>query len=73
MPESYEQAWRRMDEDYARRHREETALQIESTLEAHLWDGGFYCRCGQPVDLPRDWGGHLLELTLFDADDEDRP
>lgn len=64
MPESYAEAWRRMDDDYDRRTREATDLQIEGTLRAHDWDGGHRCRCGKPVSLPRDWGWHLLELAL---------
>ena len=66
MPESYAEAWRRLDQDYERRTQEATALQIEGTLRAHDWDGGYQCRCGKPVGLPREWGQHLLELALYD-------
>jgi hypothetical protein len=66
MPESYAEAWRRLDEDFASRAREATALQIEGTLQAHEWEGGYQCRCGRPVGMPRDWGEHLLELVLVD-------
>jgi hypothetical protein len=66
MPEGYAEAWRRIDDDYERRTREATALQIEGTLQAHEWQGGYRCRCGKPVGMPRDWGQHLLELALYD-------
>ena len=66
MPESYAEAWRRLDEDFDSRARQATALQIESTLQAHEWDGGYRCRCGLAVGMPRDWGEHLLELVLLD-------
>ncbi|MFZ2014298.1 MAG: hypothetical protein WAV00_10790 [Nocardioides sp.] len=64
MPESYADAWRRPDDDSDRRSREATESQIEGTMQAHDWDGGYRCRCGAPVTLPREWGRHLLELTL---------
>lgn len=64
MPESYADAWRRLDDDYDRHTRTATDLQIEGTLQDHDWDGGFRCRCGKPVSLPRDWGVHLLEFAL---------
>jgi hypothetical protein len=66
MPESYAEAWRRLDDDFDRRTREATALQIEGTLRAHHWEGGYGCRCGRPISMPRDWGQHLLELALYD-------
>ena len=66
MPESYAEAWRRLDDDFDRREREATALQIAGTLRAHDWEGGHRCRCGKPVRMPRDWGEHLLELALYD-------
>jgi hypothetical protein len=66
MPESYDEAWRRLDEDAARRWRQATAEQIEAELREHRWDGGLWCRCGEPVDMPVNWGRHLLELVLFD-------
>jgi hypothetical protein len=66
MPESYAEAWRRLDDEFDRRAREATALQIEGTLQAHEWEGGFRCRCGRPVSMPADWGQHLLETVLFD-------
>jgi hypothetical protein len=64
MPEGYAAAWRRLDDDYDRRTRQATDSQIESTLRAHEWDGGYRCRCGHVVRLPRDWGWHLLESAL---------
>ena len=70
MPESYAEAWRRLDEDFDNRSREATALQIEGTLQAHDWDGGFRCSCGRPVGMPREWGQHLLELNLFDETEQ---
>jgi hypothetical protein len=70
MPENYAEAWRRLDDDFDSRKREATALQIEGTLQGHDWDGGYRCRCGQPVTMPREWGQHLLELVLFDEADQ---
>lgn len=70
--ETYDQAWRRLDEEYAQRARERDAAQVEQLLASHHWSGGFYCQCGVPVDLPAHWGRHLLELALFD-DIEPRP
>ena len=67
MPESYAEAWRRLDDDFESRTREATALQIEGTLVAH--DGAYRCRCGHAVALPGDWGRHLLEIALFDVDE----
>jgi hypothetical protein len=73
MPESYAEAWRRLDDGEGAdaadgadgaRTREATDLQIEGTLQSHDWDGGYRCRCGRAVSLPRDWGRHLLELAL---------
>ena len=69
MPESYAEAWRRLDEDHDRRAREATALQVESTLRAHDWDGGYRCQCGLAIGTPRDWGQHLLELSMYDGAD----
>jgi hypothetical protein len=63
MPESYAEAWRRLDDAHDRRTREAIDLQVEGTLQAHDWDGGYRCRCGKAVGLPRDWGRHLLELA----------
>jgi hypothetical protein len=70
MPEGYGAAWRRLDEDFDSRMREATALQIEGTLQAHEWDGGFRCRCGRPISVPREWGEHLLELVLGDQPEQ---
>jgi hypothetical protein len=66
MPEGYAEAWRRLDEDFDSRTRQATALQIEGTLRAHEWEGGYRCRCGRAVSMPREWGQHLLELVLID-------
>lgn len=71
-PETYDQAWRRLDAEYAQRAREADAAKVEQILATHNWVGGFYCRCGAPIDIPNHWGQHLLELALFD-DVEPRP
>lgn len=73
MPESYSDAWRRLDEDFASRTRKATALQIEGTLLAHDWEGGHRCRCGRLVTSPREWGQHLLELALLDEAEQESP
>jgi hypothetical protein len=70
MPEGYAEAWRRLDNDFESRTREAVALQIQSTLQAHEWDGRYRCRCGEPVGVPREWGQHLLELVLCDEAEE---
>lgn len=69
MPESYEEAWRKADEDYDRRERQRVAQEIEDLLRAHHWDGGFYCYCGESVDMPVHWGRHLLQLALSESVD----
>lgn len=66
MPESYEQAWRRLDEDAERRYRQETAQRIEGITHEHDWAGGFWCQCGISIGMPMDWGRHLLEVALFE-------
>jgi hypothetical protein len=68
-PEDYAAAWKRMDEEYERRHRESLAQRIEGLLREHPWAGGFYCGCERPIGMPSDWGRHLLELALLDAED----
>jgi hypothetical protein len=73
MPDNYAQAWAKLDAEYAARLRQAIATRVESLLSAHHWDGGYYCRCGEPVDLPTHWGRHLLELALFDDDDLPEP
>jgi hypothetical protein len=70
VPEGYAEAWRRLDDEFGSRTRQEAALQIEGTLRAHDWDGGYRCVCGRPISMPREWGQHLLELVLFDEADE---
>lgn len=67
-PENYAEAWRKADADYALRHRAEVAGQVEALLADHDWRGGYYCACGQPVNMPASWGRHLLELALLEDD-----
>jgi hypothetical protein len=72
MPDDYVTAWRKADEEYDRRYRQEVADRIEALTREHNWAGGFYCRCGHPITWPTDWGRHILELALFD-DPEPQP
>ena len=67
-PDDYAAAWAKADADYALRHRAEVATQIEDLMAAHDWRGGYYCACGQPVNMPASWGRHLLELVMFEDD-----
>ena len=62
MPEGYAEAWRRLDEDYDRRSREATALQIEGTLRAHDWDGGY--RISPGCIVYRAGNGEKLEYDM---------
>jgi hypothetical protein len=65
MPDTYEEAWRRADEEYAARERERIAALIEQLVADHWWLGGLECSCGTHVAPTRNsHTRHLLEVAL---------
>lgn len=66
MPDSYTDAWRKADEDYDRREQQRIDQEIQDLLRTHDWRGGYYCACGEPINMPAGWGRHLLTLALVE-------
>lgn len=64
MPDGYEEAWRKADEEYDQRVAQLIDDRIDELLDEHGWNGGYLCDCGHEINAPAGWGRHLLMLAL---------
>lgn len=56
--------WEAAEREAEYRERERALALTEQTLDAHRWDGGYFCRCGRALNSPNGWGRHLLTEAL---------
>lgn len=63
-PEPSSADWDAVEAEYVARIEAAHAALVDRMLEAHRWDGGYFCRCGIALNSPNGWGRHLLTATL---------